>query len=172
MGIEAKILKSDTLAIGKDSNGIRVRSSCLGFHEGEERNQEEDGATVKRILTTPERNRSWQEEQPERKQQHGKHTTSTWHDAQTSMMHVRFKYAWHGKVHKQHYKLSGAQYATSCILTKHHINCLVLSVMYPTMLNVVNHVKRWSKRKLRILGNLNAAGTTNNNFRKILMSII
>ena len=28
------------------------------------------------------------------------------------MMHVRFKYAWHGKVHKQPYKLSGAQYAT------------------------------------------------------------
>ena len=45
----------------------------------------------------------------------------TWHDAQPRMMHVRFKYAWHGKVHKQNYKLSGAQYATSCILTKHHI---------------------------------------------------
>ena len=57
MGIEAK-LKNDTLAIGKDSNGIRVRSSCLGFHKGEERIQEEDGATVERILTTPERNRS------------------------------------------------------------------------------------------------------------------
>ena len=28
------------------------------------------------------------------------------------MMHVRFNEAWHGKVHKQHYKLSGAQYAT------------------------------------------------------------
>ena len=57
MGIEAK-LKNDTLAIGKDSNGIRVRSSCLGFHKGEERIQEEDGATVEWILTTPERNRS------------------------------------------------------------------------------------------------------------------
>ena len=42
-------------------------------------------------------------------------------------MHVRFNEAWHGKVHKQNYKLSGAQYATSCILTKHHINYLVLS---------------------------------------------
>ena len=30
----------------------------------------------------------------------------------TIMMHVRFKYAWHGKVHKQYYKLSGAHYAT------------------------------------------------------------
>ena len=45
----------------------------------------------------------------------------TWHDAQTGMMLVRFNEAWHGKVHKQHYKLSGAQYATSCILTKHHM---------------------------------------------------
>ena len=43
------------------------------------------------------------------------------YDAQASMMHVRFKYARHGKVHKQNYKLSGDQYATSCILTKHHI---------------------------------------------------
>ena len=42
-------------------------------------------------------------------------------------MHVRFNEAWLGKVHKQYYKLSGAQYATSCILTKHHINYLVLS---------------------------------------------
>ena len=28
------------------------------------------------------------------------------------MMHVQFNEAWHGKVHKQYYKLSGAQYAT------------------------------------------------------------
>ena len=28
------------------------------------------------------------------------------------MMHVRHKEAWHGKVHKQSYKLSGAQHAT------------------------------------------------------------
>ena len=27
---------------------------------------------------------------------------------------------WHGNVHKQSYKLNEAQYATSCILTKHH----------------------------------------------------
>ena len=47
MGIEAK-LQSDTLAIGKDSNGIRVRSSCLGFHKGEEWIHEEDGATQSR----------------------------------------------------------------------------------------------------------------------------
>ena len=34
------------------------------------------------------------------------------HDLQSSMMHVRFNEAWHGKVHKQYYKLSGAHYAT------------------------------------------------------------
>ena len=28
------------------------------------------------------------------------------------MMHDRFNEAWHGKVHKQTYKLSGGQYAT------------------------------------------------------------
>ena len=44
--------------------------------------------------------------------QQSKQPSITWHDAQTSMMHVRFKYAWHGKGHKQNYKLSGAQYAT------------------------------------------------------------
>ena len=31
------------------------------------------------------------------------------------------------KCNKQYYNLSGAQYAMSCILTKHHINYLVLS---------------------------------------------
>ena len=42
-------------------------------------------------------------------------------------MHVRFNESWHDKVHKQNYKLSGAQYATGCILMEHHINYLVLS---------------------------------------------
>ena len=60
--------------------------------------------------------------EPERNKQHGKHAIiSMAYDAHPKMMHVRFKYAWHGNVHKQNYKLSGAQYATSCILTKHHI---------------------------------------------------
>ena len=49
---------------------------------------------------------------------HGKQPHMTWHNAQSNMMHVRFKEAWHGKVHKQSYKLSGPQYAMSCILTK------------------------------------------------------
>ena len=34
------------------------------------------------------------------------------------MMHVRFKEAWHGKVRKQPYKLSGAQYATLLHIVK------------------------------------------------------
>ena len=42
------------------------------------------------------------------------------------MMHVRFNETWHGKVHKQNDKLSAAQYATSCILTKHHIHLFSL----------------------------------------------
>ena len=53
------------------------------------------------------------------------------------MMHVRFNEAWHGKVHKQSYKLSGAQYATSCILKKTpHDLFSSLSFMYPVRLNV------------------------------------
>src|SRR3954464_11143387 len=55
--------------------------------------------------------------------------SQTWHEAQPSMMHVRFKYAWHGKVHKQYYKLSGAQHATSCILIKHHNKYFVRSCL-------------------------------------------
>ena len=56
----------------------------------------------------------------------GKHTSINMaYDAQASMMHVRFKYAWHGKCTNKYYKLSGDQYATGCILTKHHINYLI-----------------------------------------------
>ena len=41
------------------------------------------------------------------------------------MMHVRFNEAWHGKVHKQYYKLSGAHYATELhIEEKHHIQVI------------------------------------------------
>ena len=121
--------RAELLAIGKDSNGIRVRSSCLGFHKGEERIHEVDEATQSRE-SSQLRNETEANKRSNRKEakQHGKHTLINMaYDAQASMMHVRFKYAWHGKVHKQNYKLSGAQYATSCILTKHHIllSCLV-----------------------------------------------
>ena len=68
------------------------------------------------------------------------------------MMHVRFKYAWHGKVHKQNYKLSGAHYASGCILTKHHIPLFSSpSFMYPTILNVVKHGKRVTQNKTTYL---------------------
>ena len=54
-------------------------------------------------------------------------------------MHVRFNEAWHGKVHKQNYKLNGAQYASGCILVEHpHQLFSSLLVMYPTRLNVVS----------------------------------
>ena len=53
-------------------------------------------------------------------------------------MHVRFNEAWHDNMHKQHYRLSGAQYATSCILTKTpHDLFRSLSFRYSTILNVV-----------------------------------
>ena len=59
------------------------------------------------------------------------------HDAQTSMMHVRFKYAWHGKVHKQSYKLSGAQYATPLHIDETPRDLFSSrSFRYPTRLNV------------------------------------
>ena len=54
-------------------------------------------------------------------------------------MHVRFNEAWHGKVHKQPYKLSGAQYATPLHIdeTPHDLFSS-LSFMYSTRLNVVS----------------------------------
>ena len=53
------------------------------------------------------------------------------------MMHVRFKEAGHGKMHKQSYKLSGAQYATPLHIdeTPHDLFSSIL-FMYSTMLNV------------------------------------
>ena len=40
--------RAELLAIGKDCNVIGVRSSCLGFHKGEERIHEVGGATETR----------------------------------------------------------------------------------------------------------------------------
>ena len=64
------------------------------------------------------------------------------------MMHVRFNEAWHGKVHKQPYKLSGAQYTTSLHIdeTPHDLFSS-LSFMYPTRLNVVKNGKRGKQKK-------------------------
>ena len=55
------------------------------------------------------------------------------------MMHVRLNEAWHGKMHKQSYKLSGAQYATPLHIDKtpHDLFSLI-SFMYSTILNVVS----------------------------------
>ena len=67
------------------------------------------------------------------------------------MMHVQFKEAWHGKVHKQPYKLSGAQYATPLHIDKTPRDLFSsILFMYPTILNVVKHGKRWGKVKLHI----------------------
>ena len=55
------------------------------------------------------------------------------------MMHVRFNEAWHGKMHKQSYKLSGAQYATPLHIDETPRQLFSsLSFMYPTILNVLN----------------------------------
>ena len=58
------------------------------------------------------------------------------------MMHVRFNDTWHGKVHKQSYKLIGAQYATPVHIDETpHDPFSPLPIMYPTILNVVKHGK-------------------------------
>ena len=58
------------------------------------------------------------------------------------MMHVRFNEEWHGKMHKQSYKLSGAQYATPLHIDETPRQLFSsLSFMYPTMLNVIKHGK-------------------------------
>ena len=69
------------------------------------------------------------------------------------MMHVRFKEAWHGKMHKQSYKLNGAQYATPLHIdeTPRDLFSSIL-FMYPTILNVVKHGKRVKQMKTTYLG--------------------
>ena len=75
------------------------------------------------------------------------------------MMHVRFNEAWHGKVHKQSYKLSGAQYATELHIDEiPHDLFSSLPFMYPTILNVDKHGKRVKQSKTTYLDNLNGAG--------------
>ena len=69
------------------------------------------------------------------------------------MMHVWFNEAWQGKLHKQTYKLSGAQYATPLHIdeTPHDLFSSIL-FMYPTTLNVVKHGKRVKHKKTTYLG--------------------
>ena len=77
--------------------------------------------------------------------------TWTWHDAQSSMMHVRFSEAWHGKVQQ-----TTLQIKWSSVCNELHIDetppsfIYSLPFMYPTILNVVKHGKRWSIMKLPI----------------------
>ena len=48
------------------------------------------------------------------------------------MMHVRFNEAWHGNMHKQSYKLSGAQYASPLHIDETpHLSYLVRSRFVP-----------------------------------------
>ena len=80
------------------------------------------------------------------------------HNHKHGMMH---KQVWcmsdlmrHGmaKCNKQYYKLSGGQYATSCILAKHHMVIFSwISFTYTTILNVFKHGKRWSIMKTNYL---------------------
>ena len=117
----------------------RVWSFCLRSRKEEERVHEED----KRTLSNGS-SQLWNETEanergnPERSKQHSKQPSQRhgmMHNQ--SMMHARFKYAWHGKVHKQNYKLSGAQYATPLHIdgTPHQLFSS-LSVRYSTILNV------------------------------------
>ena len=128
---------------------------------------------VERFLTNATLPDYREEATPERSKQHGKHTSIKMaYDAQPSMMHVQFKYAWHGKVHKQHYKLSGAQYATGCILAEHHIKLFSsISFMYPTILNVVKHGKRVKQKKTTYLCKFKWGRNNKPQVRKLLICI-
>ena len=68
------------------------------------------------------------------------------------MMHVRFNEAWHGNMHKQYYKLSGAQYATPLHIdeTPRELFSSIL-FMYSTILNVVKQGNRVKQSKTTYL---------------------
>ena len=68
------------------------------------------------------------------------------------MMHFRFNEAWHGKVHKQSYKLSGAHYATPLHIDETPRDLFGSNLfIYPTILNVVKHGKRVKQSKTTYL---------------------
>ena len=145
-----------------------VWSSCLKSRKEEERVHEEDkrmesneSSQLRKKTEANERSN------PERNKQHSKQPSH--------------KY---GMMHNQVWCMSGLmsmawqsaqtilQIKWSSICNKLHIDetphqlFSSLSFMYPTMLNVDYHGKRWDISKLHILGNLNEAGTTNNNSGK------
>ena len=53
-------------------------------------------------------------------------------------MHVRINEAWHGKVHKQFYKLSGAQYATE-LHVELHLICRIVCALCHAMPHYTGH---------------------------------
>ena len=65
-------------------------------------------------------------------------TTYTWHDAQTSMMHVRFKDAWHGKVQQ-----TTLQIKWSSIRNELHIDETPRHVIQFDLIYVLNNIKCW-----------------------------
>ena len=75
-------------------------------------------------------------------------------------------------MHKQYYKLSGAQYATTCILTKRHVK-LFSSLLFMLLIDI----KCWltwqevEHKRTTYLGNLNEAGNNKQQFRKIPICI-
>ena len=78
-----------------------------------------------------------EEATPERSKQHSKQPPQTWHDAQTSMMHVRFNEAWQGKMQQ-----TILQIKWSSICNELHIDKIPqqlfssLPFKYSTILNV------------------------------------
>ena len=87
-------------------------------------------------------------------------------------MHVRIKKAWHGKVHKQFYKLSGAQHATPLHIDETPRDLFSsLSFMYSTILNVVKHGKRVKQMNTTYVGKFKWGRNNKQQLRKILMCI-
>ena len=68
----------------------------------------------------------------------------SWHEAQTSMMHVRFNEAWHGKVQQTILQMKWSSICNELHIDETpHLSYLVRSRLgYPTILNVVKHGKR------------------------------
>ena len=93
-----------------------------------------------RILTT--RRYRKQPDEAHRKEVNNHHIT--WHDAQTSMMHVRFNETWHGKMHKTILQIKWSSICNELHIDKTPHSSYLVSIlyMYPTILNVVKHGKR------------------------------
>ena len=65
------------------------------------------------------------------------------YDAQASMMHVRFKYAWHGKEHQTRLQVKWSSICNELHIDKTPQQLFSSSrLSYQTILNVVKHGKR------------------------------